>query len=138
MHSTDERKVDLTPDLSALFGEIRSLMRLQLVALKELVKAAVQQEGTFQSFAGNGAEMPVQKGVNGTVRWLHNPSLQVINVQLVDGMETYLYGTQANPIVMPAGAGLMVYIPFKNGLRAIVTAGGAINGFLAIAGDLKD
>ena len=134
MSMTDERRdLNLTPDLSGLFGEAVSLLRLLVLGMRDLVQAAKQHEGTFLVFAGNGlaGEMPLQKGVDGTVRMLHNPTAAPLTVQLLDDKESTLLGSAAAPMLIPAAGTVTVFVPFKNGLRAIVSAG-----YLVISGDL--
>jgi len=122
----------LTPDLSKLFGEMLSTMRLSVIGLKEILnELRGTRDGAFLVFAGGGLEMPVQKNTVGIIRMVHNPSAAACSVVLLGPEETSLWGSSAAPVVMPAGSTVTTYIPFKNGFRATVTGGG----YVSIGGD---
>lgn len=120
MRNTDV-KTDASPiDLTGLFGDLRDTLRLLVVGMKDLVLAAKAEQGTFASYAGGGLEMPLQKGVNGVIRMLHNQSAGAITVLIVDGNESNLVGSPYQSLLMPPGSIEYVFIPFKAGLRATV------------------
>jgi hypothetical protein len=110
-------------DFSGMFSKLLGTLQLILAGMKKLVEIGEREEGTFASYAGGGQEMPLQKGVNGTVRFIHNLSATAGTLILVDGMESPLFGSAAEPIAIAAGAFAYVFIPYKNGLRAIGTGG---------------
>jgi hypothetical protein len=108
-------------DLSGLFTDMRDALQSMAKMLHAIGTAVVKisSRDDFTLFC-NGAEMPLQKARNGRVRSIYNPTANAITVQLMDMAETPLLG-YPTPFALAAGAVQLLWLPFKNGLRATST-----------------
>lgn len=123
-------------DLSGIFGSALELLQFISVGVKHLVAAITQQQGRFTAYAAGGVEIPLQKDVNGTMRSIHNMGGTAAQIFIVDGNNSQLVGSAANPVILPAGGFIALYTPFKAGLRATVGPAGS-NANIIIGGDIN-